>query len=111
MKDQTIFADNKIIRFLVCHLAFETVEEHGKYTVVSKQTMPCHQHHPQASIKDDTTTNEGNGSKSSLAALQGKSWFILRHKTESRALLCVAILLEKGADNVQSYSAMTQLLS
>ncbi|KAL1215695.1 hypothetical protein V5N11_024238 [Cardamine amara subsp. amara] len=39
-KCQDHFAQNNIIRFLVSHLAFETVQEHSKYAIVSnKQTL------------------------------------------------------------------------
>ncbi|KAL3525268.1 hypothetical protein ACH5RR_013640 [Cinchona calisaya] len=39
---QDIFAQNNITRLLVSHLAFETVQEHSKYAIVSKAT-PIHQ--------------------------------------------------------------------
>ncbi|KAL3527217.1 hypothetical protein ACH5RR_011873 [Cinchona calisaya] len=35
---QDLFAQNNIIRLLVSHLAFETVQEHSKYAIVSKAT-------------------------------------------------------------------------
>ncbi|KAL0288123.1 UNVERIFIED_CONTAM: hypothetical protein Scaly_2741500 [Sesamum calycinum] len=37
-KCQDLFAQHNIIRLLVSHLAFETVQEHSKYAVVSKAT-------------------------------------------------------------------------
>ncbi|CAI9766693.1 unnamed protein product [Fraxinus pennsylvanica] len=37
-KCQDLFAQHNIIRLLVGHLAFETVQEHSKYAVVSKAT-------------------------------------------------------------------------
>jgi PIN domain nuclease of toxin-antitoxin system len=58
-------------------------------------------------LEDPATKAEmGNGSKSSLAAIKGNV-AICKNITEySRALLCFAVLLEKGHDDVQSYSAM-----
>ncbi|KAJ8767092.1 hypothetical protein K2173_012683 [Erythroxylum novogranatense] len=41
-KCQDHFLQNNIIRFLVSHLAFETVQEHSKYAIASKQTMSIH---------------------------------------------------------------------
>ena len=41
-KCQDHFAQNNIIRLLVSHLAFETVQEHSKYAIASKQTMSIH---------------------------------------------------------------------
>ncbi|EOX97723.1 Armadillo - like 10 [Theobroma cacao] len=207
-KCQDHFSQNNIIRFLVSHLAFETVQEHSKYAIASKQTMSIHsvfmasnapeqtnrkehedddkqinsniahpmgnqitsqmhnvitdtiamrrqtpdssrptlpknnspnhhhvnhpkgnqqnakphQHHHQhhahhvslsgTSIKgrefEDPTT------KAQMKAMAARALWqlckgnlgICRSITESRALLCFAILLEKGADDVQSYSAM-----
>ncbi|ONK59246.1 uncharacterized protein A4U43_C08F4480 [Asparagus officinalis] len=37
-KCQDAFAQNNVIRLLVSHLAFETVQEHSKYTIPSKVT-------------------------------------------------------------------------
>ncbi|KAK8706650.1 hypothetical protein V6N13_050205 [Hibiscus sabdariffa] len=41
-KCQDHFSQNNIIRFLVSHLAFETVEEHSKYSIVTKQATSIH---------------------------------------------------------------------
>ncbi|GMJ09742.1 armadillo repeat only 1 [Hibiscus trionum] len=41
-KCQDHFSQNNIIRFLVSHLAFETVEEHSKYSIVTKQAPSIH---------------------------------------------------------------------
>ncbi|XP_027171817.1 uncharacterized protein LOC113771437 [Coffea eugenioides] len=39
---QDHFAQNNIIRLLVSHLAFETIQEHSKYAITSKQAMSIH---------------------------------------------------------------------
>ncbi|GAV84267.1 Arm domain-containing protein [Cephalotus follicularis] len=39
---QDHFAQNNIIRFLVSHLAFETVQEHSRYAIASKHGMSIH---------------------------------------------------------------------
>ncbi|KAG8388626.1 hypothetical protein BUALT_Bualt02G0145000 [Buddleja alternifolia] len=42
-KCQDHFAQNNIIRFLVSHLAFETIQEHSKYAIATtKQAMSIH---------------------------------------------------------------------
>ncbi|KAL5181281.1 hypothetical protein HKD37_01G002221 [Glycine soja] len=41
-KCQDLFAQHNIIRLLVGHLAFETVEEHSKYTIVSTKPTSIH---------------------------------------------------------------------
>lgn len=41
-KCQDHFAQNNVIRLLVSHLAFETVQEHSKYAIASKQKMSIH---------------------------------------------------------------------
>ncbi|XVE93824.1 hypothetical protein REPUB_Repub01dG0228000 [Reevesia pubescens] len=208
-KCQDHFSQNNIIRFLVSHLAFETVQEHSKYTIVSKQTMSIHsvvmasnipeqtsnkkehedvnkqlktniahpmgnqtpsqmhnvvtntlamrsqtpdgskstqpqnsstnnhhvnppkgnelhakshqshhQHHPQHVSLSGTSIKgreyEDPAVKAQMKAMAARALWqlckgnlgICRSITESRALLCFAILLEKGADDVQSYSAM-----
>ncbi|KAF8033159.1 hypothetical protein BT93_D1919 [Corymbia citriodora subsp. variegata] len=212
-KCQDHFAQNNVIRLLVSHLAFETVQEHSKYAIASKQKMSIHSvvmasnsnqgdtqgheddHDKQAlaghiahpmghetpsqmqnvvantmamkhqtssnnkplptSVQGHTPNHHPNGAKAGQnaakphhhhhhhhhhqpehVALAGSSikgrefedpetkaqmkamaaralWQlakgnvgICRSITESRALLCFAILLEKGPEDVQSYSAM-----
>ncbi|KAI5663180.1 hypothetical protein M9H77_22503 [Catharanthus roseus] len=39
---QDHFAQNNIIRLLVSHLAFETIQEHSKYAIASKHGMSIH---------------------------------------------------------------------
>ncbi|GFS42779.1 armadillo repeat only 2 [Actinidia rufa] len=41
-KCQDHFVQNNTIRLLVRHLAFETIQEHSKYAIVSKQGMSIH---------------------------------------------------------------------
>ncbi|XP_022762280.1 uncharacterized protein LOC111308231 [Durio zibethinus] len=204
-KCQDHFSQNNIIRCLVSHLAFETVQEHSKYTIVSKETMSIHsvvmasntpeqtnkkehededklrnnkniahpmanqtpshmhnvvtntmvmrsqtpdsskttqpnnsstnhhhvnhpkgnqqtakshQHHPQHVSLSGTSIKgrefEDPVTKAQMKAMAARALWqlckgnlgICRTITESRALLCFAILLEKGADDVQSYSAL-----
>ncbi|CAK7329518.1 unnamed protein product [Dovyalis caffra] len=201
-KCQDHFAQNNTIRFLVSHLAFETIQEHSKYAIASKNTMSIHSvvmasngaspkedepatriHHPMdnktPSQMHSVVTNsmairsqppninkptqnqpqnlsqtiaspphannsnhaKGNhntakqqnhqhvslagtsikgrefedpGTKAQMKAMAARALWqlakgnvtICRTITESRALLCFAVLLEKGHDEVQSYSAM-----
>ncbi|XP_022749202.1 uncharacterized protein LOC111298740 [Durio zibethinus] len=190
-KCQDHFSQNNIIRLLVSHLAFETVQEHSKYTTASKQKMSIHsvlmasdtpeqtnkkkhevddkqlnsnmahpldmrsqtpdsskpaqpnmystnhhnvnqpkgnqqsakshqhhhQHHQQHVSLSGTSIKgrefEDPATKAQMKAMAAKALWqlskgnlgICRSITESRALLCFAILLEKGTDDVQSYSA------
>ncbi|CAN1307680.1 hypothetical protein LINPERPRIM_LOCUS27125 [Linum perenne] len=172
-KCQDHFAQGNIIRFLVSHLAFETVQEHSKYTIANKQTSihslliasnesesrrgeaeeeqmtvskiahpmnnqmtsqmhnvvnttldnshnvktgSAHRHHhvqfSGTSIKK--REQEDPATKAHMKAMAARALWqlakgnltICRSITESRALLCFAILLEKGEEEVQSYSAM-----
>ncbi|KAF3543623.1 hypothetical protein DY000_02009922 [Brassica cretica] len=204
-KCQDHFAQNNIIRFLVSHLAFETVQEHSKYAIVSNKqslssihtvvmasnTNPSDKSHDQ----DETNSNishpmgnqtpsqmhslvantfaiKGSGSgsgsgsgtnknqtkqsnqqhqhhtkggptprgnnpthvslmgtsikgreyedpetKAQMKAMAARALWqlsrgnlqICRSITESRALLCFAVLLEKGDDEVKSYSALAMM--
>ncbi|XP_010530890.1 PREDICTED: uncharacterized protein LOC104807361 [Tarenaya hassleriana] len=202
-KCQDHFAQNNIIRFLVSHLAFETVQEHSKYAIVSnKQTMssihtvvmasnnsnpgsvkkeneqdqtssqishpmghrmpsqmhnvvtntmamkvPSKQQHQD--IRMNPNPSHGKGAhtshpghnprgnphnthvsltgtsikgreyedpiiKAQMKAMAARALWqlsrgniqICRNITESRALLCFAVLLEKGDEEVKSYSAL-----
>lgn len=209
---QDLFHQHNIIRLLVSHLAFETVQEHSKYTIVSKatsihqvvlasnnngsdtnntattnkliddedknrvlrpsgskQAYQMHnvvtttmamkdqmkqQHHPQhqqpqkpgngtnqtSNVKSNGNVNtkqnhsnhhhhhhqqvsgvynkgrelEDPETKAEMKAMAAKALWqlakgnssICRSITESRALLCFAVLLEKGPKEVQFYSAM-----
>ncbi|KAL3642472.1 hypothetical protein CASFOL_013287 [Castilleja foliolosa] len=185
-KCQDPFAQNNIIRLLVKHLAFETIPEHSKYAITSKQnslsihsivlsnamadkdgemiieddrdrhfpsqTMPG-QHNPNQmhNVVANTLAKKSNNNNQKDEqqqqhhqkhtkphnALAGSS--IKKHReledpatkaemksmaaralrylcagnvnicksvTESRALLCLAVLLEKGPDEVKYNSAM-----
>ncbi|XP_010526900.1 PREDICTED: uncharacterized protein LOC104804334 [Tarenaya hassleriana] len=200
-KCQDHFAQNNIIRFLVSHLAFETVQEHSKYAIVSnKQTMSsihtvfmasnnssCSEKkdneqdetssriaHPMGhqslsqmhnvvtntmamkvpskhqGMRTNSNPNHGKGgqnshsghgrhprenhqthisltgtsikgreyedpiTKAQMKAMAARALWqlsrgnlqICRNITESRALLCFAVLLEKGDEEVKSYSAL-----
>ncbi|XP_019172382.1 PREDICTED: uncharacterized protein LOC109167727 [Ipomoea nil] len=182
-KSQDLFAQNNVIRLLVSHLAFETVQEHSKYAIVSKTTSihavvlasnkttnvnPNLKVHEDDEMKKITnplgnkkasnfqnviettmamraqTKNPTNGvnvnvnhqhqhslsaglgfsqkgrefedpaTKAYMKAMSARAlWHlakgnssICRSITESRALLCFAVLLEKGPEDVQYNSAM-----
>ncbi|KAL5561162.1 hypothetical protein UlMin_030909 [Ulmus minor] len=189
-KCQDHFAQNNAIRLLVSHLAFETIQEHSKYVIASKQQMSIHSvvlasNNPEPSKKEseeeekpnadqinhpmgnqvpsqmhNVVTNTmamriqtpaqqnqvGKGNQGNLkqpnhhhqapvslagASIKGREFedhatkavmkamaaralwklsrgnvTVCRSITESRALLCFAVLLEKGPEDVQSYSAM-----
>ncbi|KAJ7978598.1 Armadillo repeat only protein [Quillaja saponaria] len=200
-KCQDHFAQNNAIRLLVSHLAFETIQEHSKYAIVSKQQMSIHsvlmasnnptpdtkkenedydkqsgsqvshplgnqtpshmsnvvtntlamksqtpsKSKPDVPHNNQTTQHHGNhpkgnhnnakqqhqhisisgtsikgreledpATKSQMKAMAARALWqlsrgnvtICRNITESRALLCFAVLLEKGVDDIQSYSAM-----
>ncbi|KAL0726024.1 hypothetical protein Bca4012_022117 [Brassica carinata] len=204
-KCQDHFAQNNIIRFLVSHLAFETVQEHSKYAIVSnKQTLSSihtvvmasntnpgddkkvsneqeeaqsNISHPMSNqtpsqmhnIVTNTLAMKGSGpasgsgsggnknqakqssqhhtkggptprgnnpthvslmgtsikgrefedpaTKAQMKAMAARALWqlsrgnlqICRSITESRALLCFAVLLEKGDDEVKSYSALAMM--
>ncbi|KAE9593386.1 hypothetical protein Lal_00028922 [Lupinus albus] len=196
-KCQDHFSQNNAIRLLVSHLAFETIQEHSKYAIVSKQNMssihsvlmasndPTKKNllededkktaHPMGNqttnqmhnvitntlairgqgdqksqhpnpmnqrgnnnvnannaIVKHNNNHQGNShvsiagtsikgreyedpeTKAQMKAMAARAlWQLCRgnvtichHITESRALLCFAVLLEKGSEDVRSYSAM-----
>ncbi|OIT04632.1 PREDICTED: uncharacterized protein LOC109223493 [Nicotiana attenuata] len=190
-KCQDHFAQTNTIRLLVSHLAFETIQEHSKYAIASKQTMSINNivmantnstttvkdgdvdgsqishpmgdhkttqmhnlvanmmalkskdnatmnnnipkpnqqhnpvHHPHHEQKQHQVTLSGTSIKgkresedpATKAEMKAMAARALRHLcagnaaicssiTESRALLCLAVLLEKGPDEVQYHSAM-----
>ncbi|KAL7098600.1 hypothetical protein ACP275_09G027700 [Erythranthe tilingii] len=55
-KCQDPFAQNNVIRLLVSHLAFETIQEHSKYSIPSKQSMSIH----SIVMSSSTTKNDRN---------------------------------------------------
>ncbi|KAK8476883.1 hypothetical protein V6N13_086142 [Hibiscus sabdariffa] len=188
-KCQDLFAQHNIIRLLVSHLAFETIQEHSKYAIASNKATSIHAvvmangNHATVKVAVDedhqspilhplgnqtpnqmhnvvTNTMAMNGvklpqklsnnhvrsnsqgnlkqfhhvyyqpqqsganmkgreqedpaTKSYMKAMAARAlWHltkgnpsICRSITESRALLCFAVLLEKGTDAVQFNSAM-----
>ncbi|XP_042423541.1 uncharacterized protein LOC122011192 [Zingiber officinale] len=190
-KCQDVFAQNNVVRLLVGHLAFETVQEHSKYTIPSKglsihsvvmansttstavssdpvaavpdtSDQPVVQH-PAASQQQSANQNQmhsviqstmttktnklptnsnthnlpaaGNGkhhpvslagasikgrefedpaTKAYMKAMAAKALCqlckgnpsVCKSVTESRALLCFSVLIEKSTDEVQYNSAM-----
>ncbi|KAJ8549185.1 hypothetical protein K7X08_032892 [Anisodus acutangulus] len=183
-KCQDLFQQHNIVRLLVSHLAFETVQEHSKYAIVSKATSihavvlasnnntnvnkkaneddakTTHIPHPLGNNKSNqmhnviTTTmsmkgltkttpqenlvngvkqnhvnqnsvcstgasnkgreNEDPATKAYMKAMAARALWklakgnssICRSITESRALLCFAVLLEKGTEDVKYNSSM-----
>lgn len=190
-KCQDHFAQNNVIRLLVSHLAFETIQEHSKYAIASKQTMSIHnvvlansnpstsqnyanntahneieedvnkvsrptgdqnqnqihnvvantmalksggtqnQANVQINKKQNQNQHQNNHHAFSGTSIKGREFedpitkaemkamsaralrhlcadnvSICRSVTESRALLCFAVLLEKGPDDVQYNSAL-----
>ncbi|KAG8050423.1 hypothetical protein GUJ93_ZPchr0009g368 [Zizania palustris] len=180
-KCQDVFLQHNVIRLLVGHLAFETVQEHSKYAVTSSKMsihsvvmekknstggavipdlMDAGEHssvrHPNGHVSQSknemhnlvqstmaTKSNGGIGSNGGVvtskqhnSSLSGTTrgrefedpetkaymkanaakalWqlakgnaAICKSITESRALLCFAVLLEKGEGEVQYNSAMS----
>ncbi|XP_022775420.1 uncharacterized protein LOC111317243 [Durio zibethinus] len=187
-KCQDLFAQHKIIRLLVSHLAFETIQDHTKYAITSNKTTSIHAvvmassnnsnvnnmknvidedhqsqiphlmgnespfqmhnvvantmamkggvklpqkpsnnhvrgssqgihqvyyQHQQANINKGREL-EDPATKAYMKAMAARAlWHlakgnsaICRSITESRALLCFAVLLEQGTDDVQFNSAM-----
>ncbi|KAE8685419.1 chaperone protein dnaJ 11 [Hibiscus syriacus] len=194
-KCQDLFAQHNIIRLLVSHLAFETIQEHSKYAIASNKVTSIHavvmtssnnsnmnnvddddhpkqiphptgkqmpnqmhnvvtntlamnrvvkapqkpsnnhirsnsqgnakqfhqvhhqQHHQNGSMSGSNLKGreeEDTATKANMKAMAARAlWHlakgnstICRSITESRALLCFAVLLEKGTDEVQFNSAM-----
>ncbi|KAK8717612.1 hypothetical protein V6N13_044873 [Hibiscus sabdariffa] len=194
-KCQDLFAQHNIIRLLVSHLAFETIQEHSKYAIASNKAMSIHavvmvssnnskvnnvvdddhqnpiphpmgkqmpnQMHnvvtntmamngvmkaPQKQSNNHVRSNsqgnakqlhqvyhqqqhqngsmyganlkgretEDSATKAYMKAMAARAlWHLAKGNsticwsiTESRALLCFAVLLEKGTDEVQFNSAM-----
>ncbi|KAG9147460.1 hypothetical protein Leryth_007275 [Lithospermum erythrorhizon] len=56
-KCQDHFAQNNTIRLLVSHIAFETIQEHSKYTIPTKQNMSIH---TVVMANSSNTTNNKN---------------------------------------------------
>ncbi|XP_070023635.1 importin subunit alpha-like [Nicotiana sylvestris] len=144
-KCQDLFHQHNIIRLLVSHLAFETVQEHSKYAIASKATSihavvfasnnnnrgsvtSVHKvndnnddvnHHHQHSVSTTGVSSKGreleeSATKDYMKAMAARALWklakgnssICRSITESRALLCFAVLLENGTEHIQYNSAM-----
>ncbi|KAK2657002.1 hypothetical protein Ddye_010054 [Dipteronia dyeriana] len=59
-KCQDLFAQNNIIRLLVGHLAFETVQEHSKYTIAGHKATSFH---AVLAVANKTNNVNGNNNK------------------------------------------------
>ncbi|XP_078448290.1 uncharacterized protein LOC144716896 [Wolffia australiana] len=124
---QVDFAENGVVRSLVTHLAFETVQEHSKYAIPSKGQLSIHSV-VLASNKGQLqgNVNPGGGvvtkgreaedpetkarmkamAAKALARLAKNNGEICKSITDSKALLCFATLLDKGQDEVKLNSAV-----
>ncbi|KAF3440301.1 hypothetical protein FNV43_RR18585 [Rhamnella rubrinervis] len=120
---------HNIIRLLVSHLAFETVQEHSKYTIAINKGTSIH---AVVVASNNSTNSNGNRANEDDKQNQNKIPHPMGNQTpsqmytvvtntmamktgakplqqqcnESRALLCFAVLLEKGTEDVQYNSAM-----
>ncbi|KAG1361934.1 hypothetical protein COCNU_10G001530 [Cocos nucifera] len=179
---QDLFAQNNVIRHLVGHLAFETVQEHSRYSIIpsSKATsihsvvlattannqlansytpkpeddsssssqfrkpnarsqihsviqstiasaksskyatatangaVPSWKPHLSSGFGTKGREAEDPATKAEMKAMAAKAlWWLAKNNpaickriTESRALLCFAVLLEKGSGDVRYHSAM-----
>ncbi|VVA09911.1 PREDICTED: Armadillo [Prunus dulcis] len=95
---QDVFAQHDVVRLLIGHLAFETVEVHSSKT----------HSNDNANANEDPATrekNESNGSQSPLQTSGGDS-AICRSLAESTSLHSFGVLLEKGSENAQLYSVL-----
>ena len=57
-KCQDHFAQNNAIRLLVSHLAFETIQEHSKYAIATKQQMSIHSVVMASNNNQESNTNK-----------------------------------------------------
>lgn len=132
-ESQDIFARNNSVRLLVGHLAHETIEEHSRYTVFTKPTMiglvkdalnspienkdGCEKRvSPSPSVVKTQGREllEDEENKTYLKAMSARAlWHLAKDNslickiiTESKALLCLAVLVEKGVGEVRINSAM-----
>uniref|UniRef100_N1QWY1 DUF7792 domain-containing protein n=1 Tax=Aegilops tauschii TaxID=37682 RepID=N1QWY1_AEGTA len=125
-KCQDAFMQSNVIRLLVSHLAFETVQEHSKYAVASRMslhsvvmdkkgsgkysshqdTFDAAEHTAANSLSAKPTVGGGSAAARALCQLATGNAAVCKNITESRALLCFSILLEKGAPDVQYNSAL-----
>lgn len=69
-KCQDLFAQHNIIRLLVGHLAFETVQEHSKYAIVSKATSI----HAVVVASNKTSNANANGSNNKVIDDEDKQY-------------------------------------
>lgn len=60
-KCQDLFAQNNIIRLLVSHLAFETVQEHSKYTIATNKATSIHAIVVASNNSNPNNVNKGIG--------------------------------------------------
>ncbi|CAO2039466.1 unnamed protein product [Urochloa humidicola] len=111
---QDLFAQNNAVRYLVGHLASGsgTIQEHSRRYSVFSHSSKNSTAAPQQAMKDPEMI------KAYLKAMAAKAlWKLARNHlvvcksiTESQALLCFAVLLEKGdgdtGTEVQFFSAM-----
>ncbi|KAJ0096855.1 hypothetical protein Patl1_29087 [Pistacia atlantica] len=62
-KCQDLFAQHNIIRLLVGHLAFETVQEHSKYAITSNKAISIHAVVVASSKNSNSIANGNNSNK------------------------------------------------
>ncbi|CAM8919808.1 unnamed protein product [Rhodiola kirilowii] len=122
-KCQDIFASNNVIKLLVRHLAFETLEENYKYAIVSKANL-IHAVEDEEDSKPRPIKNNGRdqsedpATKATMKAMAARALWnlakdnpsISRSISESKALLCFGVLLEKGTKDIQFNCAMAMMV-
>ncbi|KAK9677562.1 hypothetical protein RND81_11G152000 [Saponaria officinalis] len=106
-KCQDHFAQNNVIRLLVSHLAFETIQEHSKYAIAKRQKMSIHS--VLLDSKEDHPIGENEDEKQSIATASQMKPHAGPHPDQQMANLVSDTLDRKTVTkNVKNYQTQTQ---
>ncbi|KAI3454548.1 hypothetical protein Pfo_011211 [Paulownia fortunei] len=101
-KCQDPFAQNNIIRLLVKHLAFETIEEHSKYAIPSKQSMSIHSIvMANSNVKSSKNGESGSTSREDDGQCQSHIMHPLGNQTTSQMHNVVANTMAMKSSMIQ----------
>ncbi|BFG39292.1 hypothetical protein CerSpe_255660 [Prunus speciosa] len=105
---QDVFAQHNVVRLLIGHLAFETVEVHSSKT----HSNDNDNENANANANEDPATKEkmkAMAAKALFRLAEGNS-AICRSLAESTSLYSFGVLLEKGSENAQRYSVLALMV-
>ncbi|XP_010531088.1 PREDICTED: uncharacterized protein LOC104807498 [Tarenaya hassleriana] len=100
-KCQELFAQHNVVRLLVSHLAFETIQEHSKYTVVTGRATSIHH-----AVVMTSKMNNDNDSHDLLHINEEEEQSLISHPMANQIHVVTTTMAMKGSDGINAQNGI-----